>query len=458
MRNASLLLVAVLCLVGCNDSSDEQIETAPPYAGNALTLHVPEDSGLTEYLEPFVEEWNARTGAEASISPFTDAKQLQPEPGDLLLTGINDIARFAAQLAPIPEGTPGRDELGWTKLMRGLREGVAKRGNESRVVPLSTPPLVCCFREDLLEAAGLDAPTTWLEYNKLVETLDQWAPGLKAVEPWHAYHRATMFSARTLAYASPPGSLSVFFDINDGLPRIATSGFVRGLDHFKTIAPAFAGCWEMTPAECRHALLHGTAAIGIMFEPSLRPADTERKEGVKLGFCQLPGASSSFNQSLGQWTKEKLNRPTLLGADGYVAAIVDAESLIALRAASSLLAGIVEATTGQTGSPIRGFTSQWQIDIAPSLYEPGLNVDESTDYVRAVADSLKNSQVVLEIPVSNRDAFRAAIAETLTAESIANRTAEDLLKEIETSWQKLVEETGPGMVNDYRRNIGIREK
>lgn len=456
---AVLLLVTSLCLVGCGGSDNETSNAAPPFAGQALSIHVPESAGLAAVLEPLVEEWNARTGAAAGVVEYSATQQPKPADGDVVVVTPADVSAIASQLAVVPEGTPGREELNWNQMFRGLRDRVAKRGTEPRVVPISCSPLLCYYRKDLVEAAGLGAPKTWAEYNRLVNTIEEWAPGLKAVEPWGKDFRTSMLTARSIAYASPRDSLGLFFDLDNGDPRLSTPGFARAVDEFKTIAPQLEHCWEMTPGQCRTALLDGTAGIGITFEPAIAPPASDHGEGVRLGFCRLPGSTEVYSRSLGEWNTETPNQPGLVGFDGYVAGVAEHTDVQAVRAGFNLLAAVLAETCGSASSPIRGFTANWQADIAAPIFEPQLTIDESTDYVKAAVTTLQESHLVVALPVSNNAPFQSILSEIVTRESVAGQSTEEILKGIDDAWRSIISDRGAAdFVSDYRRNIGVRQK
>ncbi|MFK7817375.1 MAG: hypothetical protein AB8G99_01545 [Planctomycetaceae bacterium] len=458
MKRTAILIVLGVCLTGCTDKKDDSVEAMAPYEGRSLSLHFPANDELAEFLDPFVEEWNARTGAEARLVPYSSFEPDSFDPGSIVLLSIADSHVLSDQLAIVPNGTPGRDELSWSKLLSGLRNRVVKRSRDPKLVPITCPPIVCYYRKDLLDAAGLQPPKTWLEYNQLVSSIADWATGLQAVEPWHQDSRAMMFLARSIAYASPSDSIGVLFDTDSGKPQIASEGFVRGLEHLQQVAPALAHCWEMNPLQCREALLSGKAAIGIAYEPTTNANMIDRAEDLRLGFCRLPGSNEVFSPSLGEWDNTYLNQPALAGFDGHVVGVIDNDDEIAVKAAYSLVATIIDATTATEGAPLRGFTATWHADVAPGMFEPQLTIDEATEYVTVSIDSLSTSDVVLFMPVPNANEFADVLSNALTVDALAKTSAADLLTSVEAKWSAITDAAGPDFLNAYRRNLGLREK
>ena len=459
-KRFSMVAVIAFGLIGCGGGeAASEAESVAPFTGINFSVHVPGETGLSPILEPLIEEWNARTGANAVVAEYASPDALDFSPGDVVIVSMSGSNAIASQMAVVPESSRGLEELNWNQLLRGLRERVAKRDREGRMLPLSCPTLLCYYRKDLLEASGQEPPKTWAEYNKLVTTVDEWAPGLTAVEPWGAETRSMMFTARSIAYASPRGSLSLFFDLDTGAPRLNTEGFTRALTEFKSVAPAFADCWDMTPDQCRTALLSGKAAIGLATEPSVAGAAVERAEDVQLGFCRLPGSPEVYSLSLSEWQSDRMNQPGLVGFDGYLAGVADVSDATALSAGFNLLRAVNEQVVGSHSSTVRVFTANWHADIAAPLFEPGLTIDEATNFVEASFETLRDEHLVVDLPVSKNAELQAALANVLTADAIANRPAADILGDINKAWQAIVDEVGSlEFANDYRRNIGVRQK
>lgn len=282
-----------------------------------IELVVPEIPGLSESLQPLVDEWAAQTGNHVVIhtargvpgaddlepnepqdGPAGEAKRSHPAAaenvassrntgppgGRLVILPLPQVSAWeataagsakaaaSAALAPIPREIRGDAMLAWLDFFAGLRH-ISVRGSEPVLAPLKAPVLVLYYRRDLLEAAELKPPQTWDEYERLVASLPRWAPGKTAVEPWAPSFRATTFLARALGNTRHVGNYSLFFDIEDGEPLIDSEGFVRSLAASKRILEHLPRqVLAMTPRDCRNEFLAGRAALAIACEESLESA------------------------------------------------------------------------------------------------------------------------------------------------------------------------------------------
>ena len=119
-----------------------------------------------------------------------------------------------------------------------------------------------------LRAANRKAPETWDDYHELVDSIEQWAPGLVAVEPLSPEFRATTFFARSLAFCKHPENYSVWFDVDSAKPTLNSPGFLRALETaHRTWSKLSTDVATYSPADCRRLLLQGKAAMTLSFEP-----------------------------------------------------------------------------------------------------------------------------------------------------------------------------------------------
>ena len=71
----------------------------------------------------------------------------------------------------VPDVSLEESQLDWIDVLLGLREKQCRTAGGPYLVPLSSPVLVCYYRADLLEKAGLKAPDSWQEYQNLLDRL-----------------------------------------------------------------------------------------------------------------------------------------------------------------------------------------------------------------------------------------------------------------------------------------------
>lgn len=488
LRSAGLLLIGIGFL-GCTESEPEvDVAEKLPFAHQTVTVRVPAGPGLPERLELIVDEWSNRTGATGQIEEYRAGQPLEAEDAgrpEVVFFPITELAARAADggLLAIPSELRSEANLAWLDVFQGLRERVCSIERQPTVVPLSSPVLVCYYRRDLLERAGLSPPRTWADYQQLVETLDEWAPGLSVAEPWGEAWRATMFLSRAAGYAKHPQQFSFFFDIDTGEPLVATPGFVRALEVSQSI---LARLPEQVrgygPDDCRRELVAGRAALAIAFEtgpqeapvpfgptvdgssgppPADRPA---RPDDLAAGFVRLPGADQVYSLTTRTWTapqNEGANRATLTGFAGFCAGVSPGagQSSPEGRQAAWNLLTVLTAEQRDTAIPpeLLSPCRQSQLPEAGQWVGPALVASEAEQYVQAVAASLHDTNLVAELPVIGRERFRQALTKALTGVLSGEQTPQAALEQTASKWQEIAAELGRiRVLNSYRQSLGLR--
>lgn len=468
-----LVSLALLVLPGCPDSKPRLDKQGPGalFAGVRLQVALPAGLDLRDAWQLAITEWQASTGAQCAVDEVDMSAagallELVP-PGTSLLVAPWPRAPELASAgwpAAIPEAEGGLDALAWRDVFTGLRNGLATPGGRPALLPLSCPVLVCYYRADLLEAAGLHAPATWAEYQRLLDALDRWAPGLSAVEPWSAEFRATMFLARAAPYALHPENFSLYLDVERATPLIGDEPFVRALTDALAALPMLgAASLNFGPAECRRAILEGRAALAIALEPpdADRTATIPiRRADVRIGVCPLPGANEVYDRSRGRWTDSagpEANRVTLAAFAGYAVCVSRRASVKEQLAAWDLWAAInAQAEAGVVRDDrVRSLCRRSQLAASPQV-DSLLLPEERKLYARAVTKALDTTRVVAELPLPKRARFREALTQGLTLVIESQTSPADALRETANAWEAILEEVGRRIVVDaYRTGIGL---
>lgn len=476
---SNLLLVAVACLgiSGCPDGKNagQGQSAALPFTGQTVEIAVPVGMGFRSTWEGPLTEWQAQTGARSQLSEYDPSEPSQVAAQFAAGTGRTLVVFPLDQLgdalateavAPIPETTL-KDAGGsnWLDLFAGLREGLGSPRKRPSIMPLACPILVCWYRQDLLNRAGLSPPRTWDDYARLLETLDTWAPGMTAVEPWGPEFRATMFLARSVAWARHPGHFSLFFDIDSGTPLIAAPGFARGLEAAQQAWSKLAlDSKDLSPADCRRRMLDGEAALAITFEPTVDEGASagagdkgRRPEAALLGFCPLPGSREVFNPTRKAWEPVAdggVNQVTLVGFLGLATAGTAGHKPIETEAAWHAVSHI--GSRGFVSGFPPGAVGICRESQALGPIDGSFRGDEGAAWLAAVATSLRDERQVIELPVVRRSEFRAALGQALAGVMAGESSPAEGLAAADRSWRKLVEEIGPERLrNTYRAALGL---
>ena len=469
-------LLVLLTAVGCD--TPRTASAGRPFAGTTVTVVVPGEHAFRESWEAVLNDWSDQTGATVNLQE-TVATPANAPAGSLVVFPATQLAEWVAAkaLASMPGGTrssvaesageaeaAGVPGLGWDETWLGLRDKLGSPAQTPSVIPISTPALVLYYRSDLLAEAQRKPPQTWDEYQQLVSDLPQWAPGKTVAEPWSEDFRATLFLARAMSAAQHPGHHAPFFDADLMTPLIANEAYVRTLEQtarmFETLPEASREfLLKATPEQCRAELLGGRAALAIGWEPG--PAtSTPRAEGITIGVVRLPGSTEAFNPSRHAWDPAEgggVQQVTLVGFRGWVAAVKAGGSETQRDAAWNLAGRLwnAEAPAPQpagTSGPFR------EADLAdPSRFVgEGLLSAEAEAYGFAVAESLRDRRVVVELPLLGRDDYRRALADGLTAVLTGRQKPEDGLRQVDNAWRDITARLGEAKVRDsYRRFLGL---
>jgi ABC-type glycerol-3-phosphate transport system substrate-binding protein len=476
-RRVPWFLVLLLpVLTGCPDEQQPAKHgSSLPFAGQEIHIGVPADRDFRTLWEAPLNEWAAQSGARYSLTELPPAAPSEPYAGlsgdegqTLAIFPLDRAGELlgAGSLAAVPQALLEDDEngVGWRDLFAGLSKLASRKGT-ALFVPLACPVLVCYYRDDLLNAAGLNPPQTWVEYQQLVDKLDVWAPGLTVVEPWSESFGPTMFLARAVALAQHPGHYSLFFDVDTGAPLIDTPGFIRALELSQAaIAKMPAEVLFCEPDDCRKAILRGTAALAVALESpsSGGAAETalERPAGMRIGFVRLPGSRETWNPTRRAWeplTDKGTQRVTLCGFSGLAVAASSRNSTAQTEASWNALAR-VRGQNFVSGFPagIVGLCRESQLQNPAEAAGPGLEAAEAEAYAGAVAASLRDARLVAELPVAGRVEFRNCLARVLSSCLAGSQTAEEALQEAGRGWREIVERIGAAKIrNNYRASLGL---
>ncbi len=480
----------LVCCPGCGDSDQPQPKDQQ-ISGRTVAVSFPADYGLEQEWQLSLAEWKERTGAGFELHPRNtsvgDRHSLESyggspaAAGDFILLPITGIADFAdaGLISRISAERQESPALNWEDFFKGLRKEVCTQYGGSGVVPISCPVLVCYYREDLLAAANLSPPRTWTEYQTLLETTDKWAGGLPGIEPWGVEFRATMFLARAMPYVKDPDEYSTFFDIRSGEPLINRPGFQRALtESLKAVKTMPNEVLTYDTVDCRREFMAGRAAMAIAFEtgvgnplPALVPmrdhdpsdaGPEERPEALQVGFVRLPGSPEVYHHTNGEWRPGKddgVNRVTLAGFGGLCATVSAQTEPAEAAAAWNLLEYLTaDEQLAQTFPPSMRTLCRTSLMSFPEIWIPhDLTAAEGGSYLGEVARSLDQTPVVAELPVVNRESFRAALSEELGRLFLDQVTIEEALDTTAERWRAISEEVGAKKVRDsYRNSLGLR--
>ena len=472
-HSVSCLGFVLFFVSGCPSAPAGKNTTTQPLRGQEVEFLAPKSLNLPVFWEVLLQEWSSQTGASTKIvdNDFDDVTTELTEiaegaAGRFVLFPLNKLPEIGPQLTSIPAS----EQFDSKDLFKGLRDRILSREQQLIAFPISVPVFVCYYRQDLLRAARLKPPETWDEYNELIGSLQTWAPGLVAVEPLGPQYRATTFFAKTLAYCKHPENYSVWFDIDTAKPTFNSPGFIEGLETARrTWARLPKEVATYSPAECRRLLLAGKAAITLAWEPQSSnlvarsqgesTPEVHRIDGIELGVCRLPGSRRVFNRNSKKWdTLPTVHSPALCGFAGLAVGVMLPKKPTADNAALSFLNSLsTTALFDEAFSALpKGPCRESQVSLSPSWFGPELSTEEASMYTDAVGQSLRDMQLVAELPVHGADEFRQATSNALEKLLNGETDTEQTLQLMQSSFESIVERLGRDTVRDsYRRGLGM---
>ena len=481
-----LTLCGLLGLTGCPGPAADNTQNALPFQGQTIRISVPAGWGFKDQWEVQLDEWAARTGAKAELTEVAMTDGTGPllkgeDAPQLIILPWTRRGELLAeqQLMAFPSDSLVESKLDWNDLFQGLREKQAQIDGGPGLAPLGAPVLVCYYRSDLLDKAGLKPPETWDDYQSLLDQLGTWAPGLTAVEPWSPEFRATMFLARAISYVKNSGQYSIFFNVEAGEPFIASPGFIKALGvtqtAFQKLSPEVL---KYDPITCRNLVVTGQAALAIGLEngpaaggfnlaattPSADhvPVAVQRADSVAIGICRLPGAAQVYNTTTNDWApveNQAVNFVTLTGFAGLCAAVPNGTRPEQASAALNLLTALLldDGTAFPPGA--KSLCRESQTPDAANWTGKDLSAAEAGKYVAAVGKSLRDRQQASELPVLGHVEFRSSLTKGLTSCLESGQAPAAALNAVAAEWQEILNKLGTVKVlSSYRSALGLSRR
>jgi len=451
-RRIGVLLLTVV-LYGCPKGQDDAPTAPDDAAGLRVSVAVPAGYEIDEDWELAISEWESETNATAEIVEVEDevGSETPPESTTLLIAPMRTVGQLVVEGWPgvAPEEVAESSE--WRDLLGGCRE-LSIVGGRPTFLPLDCPVLAVYFRSDLLTAAGLAPPETWSDYQRLLETLGEWAPGLSAVEPQAGDSLSALYLARAAGYALHPDNYSFVLDVESGAPLIAEPPFAAALDALAAVQPFLDPASEtMRPAECFRAVVEGRAAMGIGFPAT----DASRASDVAVGVCKMPGAERIFHRGIGDWedAPQGGHHVTTAGFAGFIACVAATAESPAVH--WDLLASINE----QSGGLERRFGHRGVCHVsalADAQPSRGLEFGEWREFLDVVAATFAETRVIHDLPLPERAQFEQPLIEAIRSVQNGSETSEAALAKASGEWSNLIEKLGRRRVlNTYRQCVGL---
>ncbi|MGD9855891.1 MAG: ABC transporter substrate-binding protein [Planctomycetaceae bacterium] len=468
---------------GCRNGGPAPDSTAvrQPYAGTKVHVVLPSELELASAWTPGFEDWAASAAASYSVSEVETSNSaiaeehwlqaLQAETPTLVVLPTHAVNRLLADdlAAPIPEAVLAADAIQWNSVPPAVRKALGMQGDRPAALAVTSASLVAFYRKDLLSAAGREIPQTWEEYDKLVATIAEWAPGHVAVEPRGPNSLATLFLARAAAGAKTPTQYSFELDVSTGDPLISSAAFVRALEAMTRLSSHLTGqSGTASFADCTSAALSGKAAMGItafgadagLAGDAVSPGEPPAVMDADLEFTPLPGSREVYNRDRASWDTldgNQLNRPALCGFGGVCVCVMKSASDIEQEAAWDLWGGLLAIQDEGIVSVVPGIPVR-ATGLADAIKRAAQTLPAAAQrsLEQAISANHQNPLLVAELPCAGREQLLAVLADSVRQALDEGADAQHALDQAAGSWSGLLDELGRRRVlNSYRRRLGL---
>lgn len=475
---ALLLSAALLAtLFGCGqapDPGEEEKDSKAAKVSRPVRVMVVDDEPFAKMLQ---RQWSARTQQKLVLKQISreeleDRTRLTADiviyPPDLLGT----LAQRGL-IAPPPESVWANGDYDQTDVFDLQRNAQVRWGDQLYAFSFGSPLLVLMYRADLFAEAELEPPGTWDEYQSLAEKLDRsglgdlapsndrvWTP---LCEPLAAGWAGKTLLARAAPYASHPSQFSVLFDYTTMQPLIGGPPFVRALKELvaaNQLGPEEAT--EITPKIARRRLLAGETAMALGW-PSHAMSEAEPfevRDGIEIGFAELPGSTTAYNFGEEEWTEHEQQGPVrvpLIGVAGKLGSVTwnarqprDAAEIVMLLTGpewSERLSPVSPDTTLFRESHVR----------TPELWtDQGLTLESSAIYAEVAMTGQSRPIDVPSIRIPGWQQYLQALDKAVYAALSGEQSAAEALAEAAQSWTAITAELGVDSQREaYTRSLGL---
>ncbi len=463
-----LAVTSLLLLTGCPDkTATRPANTVTPQPPQPLIVLVVDDQPLGQAI---AREWNARTEENVTIRNITAVEIAASHrlPGDAIVFPSSLIGSLAERelITPLAPALLEDAEFNYRDIFDQIRLGETRWGPRTWATPLGSPQLLLVYRADIFDRLGLQPPTDWHEYQRIVERLsDRSALGELAPpadQPWRATLEPLVgpcagqtLLARGLPYAMHREQISPLFRLDNMQPLIDQPPYVRALEELVAAAKSVGYADHLIePGEVFQSIRRGSCAMAITWPLNEITAGDAQPFDSKLRFALLPGSNEAFRFATKTWETRgagEESRIALRAISGRMAA-VSAASNQASRA-QGFVVWLSGRDVSQQVSPRSASTTLFrQSQIATSARWTGaLPPDISRQYAETLAQSLNLSRGFgLTLPgdylLSISDAVR---------EALQGKPAQEALTEAAKNCAALTEKIGrDAQIRANARSLG----
>lgn len=494
MRKLRGLLSAVVGAAVVANAFSFAVAQDQPYAGVVIDVLTFTGPQIAEPLQRRAPDFAAMTGATINVVtvPFGDLYQtiLTDQ-----ATGTNSYEAFVfapqwmvdyivpGYLEDLTDYVANDPDLEWEDVAQFFREFSSTFQGRIFTIPLDGDFHMVYYRSDVLEAAGLQPPTTWDEYLAVAEAvhgMDMNGDGEPDFGSCIAKARGEQGYWWIHSIASPflqtqGTSQGVFFDTETFEPLVNNPGFIRALEIYKATT-AFGPPNELNigVGDTRSLFSAGRCALtldwGDIGPLSVDPEISVVKDLV--GAVITPGSTEVLDRATNTlvpcdamtcpFAINGVNHAPFAAFGGWSGGVSAAADPLVKEAAYAFFSFMsqpaqsnVDVTIGRTG--FNAYRLSQFADLTPWI-EAGFSEAGAQNYLSAIEASLASPNFVLDLRIPQNQRYQQVVLDEVLSRFLAGElTAEEAAEEIAMRWNELSDDIGrEAQFEAYLSTIGAR--
>ena len=248
---------------------------------------------------------------------------------DIVVYPTENFGELAASnlIAEIPKYAKKWESAAQQDVLRFDRIQLTQFGESQFGLSLGSTHLQLMYRKDVFDKLNLHVPTTWQEYQIVVDQLSKTdlenaglsANAVPAMEPVADEWAAQMLLLRAASSIRRSGSFTTYFDIASMDSTIATSPFVNAAKSMKQ-----AACFkDVDPAAAELALLRGETAMAFAWPSRAKLEGLKANETVGgIGVANVPGSIEVYDFRAENWRQhDEITQVPLVGTRGRMISV-----------------------------------------------------------------------------------------------------------------------------------------
>lgn len=480
---SGFVLVMAILLAGCGPgASPRGAKTNEKQAAAPLVIRVlvVDDQPLAAAVQ---EQWQVRaSGDELQVrtANSADLKTAQRLSADVVVFPARRMGELVERelIQPLPDAPqqapPAGEEPPPTALaavhdlLPTVRQCDASWGRRAYAVALGSPQLVLLYRPDLFKSLELVPPTTWAEYQAVVERLSDRAalgelapeegkPWSAALEPASQGWAGTMLLARAASAVRSQGQLYTLFDIDKMEARIAAPPYVRAAQE---MAKALQGVEaRLSPEEVRRAFFAGECGMAITWPSAATTEGEELQSKTPVAFAELPGRSDWYKFQQEDWSPKNVDddpRASLCAISGRLAAVT--REARQSKSAFQFLTWLASDDVSRALSPASLHTtvcSNSQLSSVQQWLGSQVTGDAARQYADIVRSAFSRTTWMPVVRIPGSDAYHAALDEAVQAALSDPGQAEAALRSAAHKWDEITRQHDVSKQRRaYQRSLG----